>query len=682
MVQKGDVEIRVCPVYLKTVSFLLEWIYMSNASGGSVEALHLNHEILAKIPGEVVSIDQDDEFLYAAFNDLKVRVISKEDWQIEAVLGDTNSEPLAVNVDDEHLYATCEKRVYVWKKGTWGMIGWFELSYSAITSTLHEDSLFVGAKDGRLVSIKKDTHETSSWQLFKADITQLWADHGIVCLGTAKDEPRVWELRENAAPAELAHFDKKEKGAKLTGDDEFVFVGVNADEIHIYDQVDWTLLRILESTLEEPVSSMWSNGLYLIVTSNASRIAIWDLRKAALVGEIMTDIGRANAIAGDREFLFLATNDGLFILRLKLDEQEMNLSSTKDTKYDSLLRTSPYDVLEGVLVLQKKGDEFMEGSEYHKAVAEYEKALQLLIDNTHALLEVPKERERITNVLNTRLGKSLLRAKIYELQEFSDEVQELSKQIDTLGKAQETETDVEKRWNVISRVIKESRVLAESQAGHILSYQLTSLADELEERLGRTQDKLASYRERVDQTRDFVENLRNEWNFIQRKRTLLEERKAFLERAISDIHGRIEEYDEDNDAEVRGILTTALDEYEKLLKQISHILEAAETISEQIVSTKEEALAAIESLAQVLEKKKKSLQQIADVSEKEAEICRLETAVKQAVEMAESFKLDDEIDDLQSTMNEVLGITDEGKTTKKKKTTSKKRKKKDKTKSE
>ena len=68
----------------------------------------------------------------------------------------------------------------------------------------------------------------------------------------------------------------------------------------------------------------------------------------------------------------------------------------------------------------------MADSEYHNAVAEYESALQLLIDNTHALLEVPEEREKLTNELNERLGKALLKAKIQELQVFVEDVEELS----------------------------------------------------------------------------------------------------------------------------------------------------------------------------------------------------------------------------------------------------------------
>ncbi|MHA2192905.1 MAG: hypothetical protein ACXAAR_05710 [Candidatus Thorarchaeota archaeon] len=132
-----------------------------SAGGSTGEALPLGHEIIAVLEADAVHIVHDERFLYAACRDLKVRVWSKEDWQLVAELGETSSEPLVVHVDDEQVYATCERRVYVWKKETWGMTGWFELTYQAITSTLQGDSFYVGARDGRLVSIKKHTHETS-----------------------------------------------------------------------------------------------------------------------------------------------------------------------------------------------------------------------------------------------------------------------------------------------------------------------------------------------------------------------------------------------------------------------------------------------------------------------------------------------------------------------------------------
>ena len=104
----------------------------------------------------MINLYQDDKCIYAACTDSKVRVWSKGDWELIAELGETTSPLLAVHVDDENVYATCERRVYVWNKSTWGMIGWFELSYSAITSTLCGEFLYVGAKEGRLVSIAID----------------------------------------------------------------------------------------------------------------------------------------------------------------------------------------------------------------------------------------------------------------------------------------------------------------------------------------------------------------------------------------------------------------------------------------------------------------------------------------------------------------------------------------------
>ena len=174
---------------------------MAGKTGGT-EPKPLSYENVAELEGDVTYIHHDERFVYAACTDLKVRVISKDSWQIEVELGDTSSIPLAVHVDNEHVYVTCEKKVYVWNKNTWGMIGWFELSYSVITSILMNDLLLVGAVDGRLVSIKKDTHETSSWQLYKSDLTELWADKDVIFTGTKKDEPRVWKIDSEAAPTE------------------------------------------------------------------------------------------------------------------------------------------------------------------------------------------------------------------------------------------------------------------------------------------------------------------------------------------------------------------------------------------------------------------------------------------------------------------------------------------------
>ncbi len=225
---------------------------------GDTEVIHLQHEIVAELECDTTHLNHDANFVYAACTDLKVRVISKADWQIEVVLGDTSSIPLSVHVDDENVYATCERRVYVWSKENWGMIGWFELSYSAITTTLLGDSLFVGAKEGRLVSIKKDSHETSSWQLYKSDITELWADSEIIFTSTNKDEPRVWKIESEGAPVESHVFDKKEKGSVILGTKDFLITGISTSEIKLWSRVDWSLTNTLSVSNHGTISSMWT----------------------------------------------------------------------------------------------------------------------------------------------------------------------------------------------------------------------------------------------------------------------------------------------------------------------------------------------------------------------------------------------------------------------------------------
>ena len=244
---------------------------MANAQPTKAEDLQLTFDSIASLDVDVTYLSQDEDYLYAACSDLKIRVWRKEDWEEEVVLGETNSEPLAVHVDKEQIYATCENRVYVWKKSGWGMTGWFELAYDAVTSTLKGDYLYVGAKEGRLVSIRKDSHETSSWQLYKSDITSLWADKNLVCISTSKDDARAYEMKEGEAPVQLATLELREKGPVLTGNDEFVFSAVKTGSIKIWDRVDWTEVGRLEDKNDNAIISMWANSLFLVTASDSSQ---------------------------------------------------------------------------------------------------------------------------------------------------------------------------------------------------------------------------------------------------------------------------------------------------------------------------------------------------------------------------------------------------------------------------
>ncbi|MFW9800785.1 MAG: hypothetical protein ACFFD9_10135 [Candidatus Thorarchaeota archaeon] len=211
---------------------------MPISTGGSAgDVQPLGHEVASVLEAEAVNVAHDERFLYAACRDLRVRVWSKDDWKLVAELGETITEPLSVHVDEEQIFATCERRVYVWQKETWGMTGWFELTYPAVTSSLYGDHFYVGASEGRLVSIKKDTHDTSSWKLHKADLTTLWSDDKVILTGAKKEEPRVWLHRPNTGPTELARLDEKIRPSAFAGNSEFIIVGTTSGEISLWDRI-------------------------------------------------------------------------------------------------------------------------------------------------------------------------------------------------------------------------------------------------------------------------------------------------------------------------------------------------------------------------------------------------------------------------------------------------------------
>ena len=613
---------------------------MAGKTGGT-EPKPLSYENVAELEGDVTYIHHDERFVYAACTDLKVRVISKSNWQIEVELGDTSSIPLAVHVDDEHVYVTCEKKVYVWNKSTWGMIGWFELSYSVLTSILMNDLLLVGAVDGRLVSIKKDTHETSSWQLYKTDLTELWADKDVIFTGTKKDEPRVWKIDSEAAPAELAVFDKKDKGAVLIGTDNYLISGISTGEIKVYDRVEWALVKTMESSNPRNINSMWANNIYLITLSDSSVVSVWDILKGTEIGSLKINGLKISQLIADHELLILATPDGVKIIRLLIGNGPLDLTMDEVSRFQtSVLITSPYDVLEGVLGLQKKGDSFLEAGQYHDAVKEFENALQLLIDNTHALLEVPDERKTLTTDLNNRLGKSLLKSKIVETKSLHEVIQGVSAEFDELGRPTMEDEAIDRLFAQATRVLKESRVLVEAQAGHILSYQLTDEIDTMGEKLSDAKEKLEQFRETIRDATEFTLSIQSAWRLIERKRTTLKEREEFLTKSIETIDSRISELEEDDDSEVRRILTQTLAEFTELNGQIQRIILAAdESNGENDLVNKDEAVAAIAGLLNVLPKKKDVILKMAKSDERSVEIEQLRSALEQALETAKRFKM-------------------------------------------
>ncbi len=632
---------------------------MSSHSGGQGnDTLPLKHEIVTVLEADAVHLAYDDKFLYAACRDQMIRVWSKGDWQQVAVLGETDSAPLAVHVDEEQIYATCEKRVYVWRKDAFGMIGWFELSYSAITSTLQDDRFYVGSRDGRLVSIKKDTHDTSSWQLHKTDLTTLWSDKEIICTATKKEEPVVWKRDEGSAPTELARLDK-DKDVVLTGNDSFIIVGLSTGSIKVWNRAEWKLEKTLEPRQNGAIASMWSINPYLLVASQQSYLTIWDLRKDLEVGQIEMDGAKFVWAEADHDYIFAASSEGIVIARITTAEgRAVDLCSRDSVEYTGTIRVSPYDVLEEVLVLQRKGDDFFEDENYPEAVAHFERAQELLIDNHHGLMEVPEERERLTSELSMRHGRALLRAKLEELDKLKKEVEAVSSGFDSKSQSTTVDEEIVQLWATVTRTIKESRVLADAEAENILSYQLAQVAESLESELKIAKKKLGKYLEKVSQAISLTHSISSEWRWMERRKTTLEERKAFLERVMDQLEERLKSAE--GDIEVEEVLTSALDEYKQLHSQIDRILSASSEPSEaEAIVSKDEAVETIKIFLQVLPKKQKAILAMSSKEEKRTEAGKLLEALEQAAKTAERYKLKDMVKKIAGFLASVTAIVEE-----------------------
>ena len=608
----------------------------------SNDSAHVSYETVVELDVDAIDIAYDDRFLYAACRDQRVRVWSKESWQLVAELGETATEPLAVDVDETEVYATCEKRVYVWNKESWGMIGWFELSYQAVTATLYGDYFFVGARDGRLVSIQKDSpHDTNSWQLHKSDITSLWSDDRIICTSTRKEEPRVWLKAKDAAPSELARLDMKGKSGVVSGNGEFVLVGTGAGEIAVYDRVEYNLVKTLDPEKSHPVHSLWASNYYLVSASTNGTLVLWDLKLGEEIGSVVLEGHRIQSVNADHDLLYVATSGGVFVIRLIAGGRALDVCAEGPMLWkDSLLKTSPYDVLESAIQLEKRGDECYQDGVFHEAVMEYENALQLLIDNTHALLEVPEERQMLTDELNEKLGKALLRAKMEEIGVLSHEIRQLTEELQVKKRTDMEPEEVEKLWASAGRAIKESRVLAEAQSSDMLSYQLTNLVDSLDQDLQLAMDRYTDFRETINQALALTRRISNEWRWMERKRTTLAERKEYLQGAMDKLEDALEESEEDS--EVHKVLSGALEEYRRIHSQIERIVQSRDDESATSALEKDEAKQVIEGLLNVLPKRVASYRAINDEKQKKLELNRILSALEQALETATSFKMSKE----------------------------------------
>jgi hypothetical protein len=443
---------------------------------------------------------------------------------------------------------------------------------------------------------------------------------------------------QDTAPSELASLDKKGKGGVISGNNEFVVVGSTTGEIAIYDRVEWSLLRTLEPSHSSAISSMWASEFYLIAAMTSGSIILWDLKRGEEVGLIKLNGQKITWISADQDTLYVATPESILVVRLHMSGKPLDICTDIPPLWaDSLLKTSPYDVLESALELEKRGDERYQEGLFHESVLDYENALQILVDNTHALLEVPEERQLLTDELNVRLGKALLKAKIQEIQALNHDIHQLSEELEVRKRTDRDPDEVEKMWANAERTIKESKVLAEAQAGDMLSYQLVHVIETLEVELKKAMAKFGEFRETITQAMTLSRQISNEWRWMERKRTKLPERKEFLENAMKKLSDALEAADPEG--EVRQILSGAYEEYRRLYSQIDRIVSSYDTEQDTSFANREEAKTALESLLTIMPRKIEDLSTIDDDAERELEKQRIISALQQAIASAKSFKL-------------------------------------------
>ncbi|NHJ14511.1 MAG: hypothetical protein EAX95_12600 [Candidatus Thorarchaeota archaeon] len=635
---------------------------MPNSSSGGDEVLPIGCEVVAVLDADAVHVVHDESFLYAACRDLKVRVWSKKDWQLVAELGETASEPLAVHVDEEQVFATCERRVYVWKKENWGMVGWFELTYPAISSTLHGDCFYVGAKEGRLVSIKKDTHETSSWQLHKSDLTTLWSDDRIIVTATKKEEPRIWNHSPNSAPSEIAKFEKKVRATAIVGNTDYVYLTNGNGEISVFDKDEWTQVGRFERSTSGPVVDLWANDAFLVSVTEAGSLDIWNLIDATLQGQIEVDQNKIESLDVDGYSVYLASGEGVVVVGLSFGEAPFDLSAEEQSKVElGYTRSSPYDVLELILQLQATGDEHFKAGSHQESVAAYEKAMQGLVDSSQELRELPEERQKLTEDLNLRLGRALLKTKIQEVDEITTRIRDLTESLAPEGKFKSDDNMIDKLWDDAEKLIRESRILSDTQAGNILSYQLSDAVDTLESEVKDAMSQVHKQREKINKAIALTHGIMSQWRWLERRNTSLEERKVFLEDAMQKIKTHLEGVD--SGSQVERILLKALSEHESLYAKIVRIIEAAKTSKDDDLLSREEAELAVRGLLRVLPKRLEALESISNPEEKLQELEQLISALNQALESSKRFKIKEslkEIEDAIELLSSIQVVPEEG----------------------
>jgi hypothetical protein len=130
----------------------------------------------------------------------------------------------------------------------------------------------------------------------------------------------------------------------------------------------------------------------------------------------------------------------------------------------------------------------------------------------------------------------------------------------------------------------------------------------------------------------------SEWRWLERRRTNLDERKSFLETTIENLQSRVA--DAENNPQVVSIYQSSLEGFQKLLEQITRIINASEgeTIDEVLLDS-DEAEKAITSMLKILPKKIGELQAIEVESEWQVEKERMLEALQQALDTTTKHKL-------------------------------------------
>jgi len=474
--------------------------------------------------------------------------------------------------------------------------------------------------------------------MHKSDLYSIWSDDRIICTSTKKEEPRVWKKESDKAPSELARLSKDGKGGVVIGNSEFVFVGTPSGEISIYNRIEWSHERTLVPRNATIISSMWASEYYLIAAVSTGSLSLWDIKRGTEIGNFELNGHKIEYVTADHDLLYVATPAGIYILQIRASGRPLDVCVEGPLIWkESLLKTSPYDVLEESLKLERMGDQKYQDGFYHEAVEEYENAMRLLIDNTHALLEVPDERQKLTDEINIRLGKALLKAKIQEIQEIVESIQDLVEELKERKLTAIPPDEVDGYWTAASRVIKESRVLADAQSSDMLSFQLIHEVERLDSILTEAMALYDSFRETINQAVALVRQISNEWHWMERKRTSLAERKEFLQTSIDRITYALNEANPES--EVQEILSKALDDYSKLFDQIDWILTSSVDEQKVTFANKEEAVETIDSLLVVVPKRRDALSTISDADDFEKEKSRLVSALQEALETAKEFKL-------------------------------------------